>query len=173
MPDLDAAIAQCDRIREIDLSLTGPDSQRVIPAMQEPFPALMHLKLAYGATDIADGFLGGSAPRLQSLDLQCISFPALPKFLLSATGLVSLTLWGISYSAYIPPETLVTSLAALTNLQSLTLEFNYELQFHLDWGRRHPLPTTRAVLLSLTHFMSFLAQRLPGRPRGPDRCPFA
>ena len=156
MPDLDAAIAHRDRIREIDLSLTGPDSRRVIPAMQEPFPALMLLKLSHGDTDIADGFLGGSAPRLQSLELQYISFPALPKFLLSATCLVSLTLWGIPYSGYFSPETLVSSLATLTNLQSLTLEFHYELQFHPYRERRHLLPPTRTVLPSLTHFMFFL-----------------
>ena len=152
MPDLDAAIAYRDRIRQIDLSLSGPELQRLIPAMQEPFPALMHLRLACRNAEIADGFLGGSAPRLRSLDLDSASFPALPKFLLSATCLVSLSLWGIPYSGYISPETLVTSLAALTNLQSLILHSASTLQSHPDWGCRYPLPPTRTVLPSLIRF---------------------
>ena len=64
MPDLHAAIAHRDRIREIDLNLSGisgPELQRLISVMQEPFPAPIYLRLAYGEVLIGDGFLGGSA----------------------------------------------------------------------------------------------------------------
>jgi hypothetical protein len=93
--DFDAAIVHPNRVREIDLHLTSFHLQLLASAMQEPFPALTHLTL--GITDydldcdgfvapapaLPDGFLGLSSPRLQSLELDSIPFPALPKLLLS------------------------------------------------------------------------------------------
>ena len=64
--------------------------------MHEPFPELIHLRLnAHYPPEVLqfpDRFLGGSAPRLQSLELDFITFPALPEFLLSANDLVCLSL---------------------------------------------------------------------------------
>jgi hypothetical protein len=114
--DFDAAIVHQNRVCEIDLlHLTDSQLQQLALAMQEQFPALIHLTLfadfiAGPAPALPDGFLGGSAPSLQYLRLQSISFPALPKLLLSATELVRLTLWDIPYSGYISPEAIVTSL---------------------------------------------------------------
>ncbi|KAI0275893.1 hypothetical protein BGY98DRAFT_1188140 [Russula aff. rugulosa BPL654] len=53
---------------------------------------------------IPESFLGGSAPRLQHLELKCIPFPGLPKLLLSATDLVSLSVSKTPRSGYISPE---------------------------------------------------------------------
>ena len=101
--DFDAAIVHPNRVCEIDLlHLTSSQLQRLASAMQEQFPALIHLMLDFAdyysrpAPALPDGFLGGSAPRLQSLRLHSIPFPALPKLLLSATDLVHLTLWRYS-----------------------------------------------------------------------------
>ena len=83
--------------------------------MQEPFPTLIHLKLApsyiYPLPFLSDGFLGRSAPHLRSLELHSIAFPALPKLLLSAADLVDLTLRNIPNSGYVSPEALLTCLA--------------------------------------------------------------
>jgi hypothetical protein len=157
-PEIDAAIAGVHRgrVREIDLHLPGfqrPQLQRLISAMQEPFPALIRLKLKfpsylYTPAVLPDGFLGGSAPHLRSLELHSIVFPALPKLLLSATDLVDLTLRDLPYSGYVSPEALLTCLAVLTNLKSLTIE----IQPPPHRERRHPLPPTRIVLPALTHF---------------------
>jgi hypothetical protein len=158
--DFDAAIVHPNRVCEINLhNLTMPLFLRLASAMQEQFPALIHLRLNYilelfdtrPAPALPDGFLGGSAPRLQSLWLEHIAFPALPKLLLSTTDLVRLSLWGIPHSGYLSPETIVTALAALANLKSLTIEFQSPRSRPHRESRRPP-PPTRIVLPALTHF---------------------
>jgi F-box-like len=131
--DFNVAIVHTNRVREINLfHLTSSQLQRLASAMQKQFPALRHLMLAIDVFHsrpafLPNGFLGGSASRLQSFTLDSITFPALPKFLLSATDLVRLTLCNIPHSGYISPETIVTSLAVLANLKSLTIEFESPL----------------------------------------------
>jgi hypothetical protein len=158
MPDypFEAAIVHRNRVCEIDLYLQKSRLQLLASAMREQFPALIHLELAAfydtrPALALPDSFLGGSAPHLRSLKLNRISFPALPNLLLSATKLVCLYLWDIPDSGYISPEAIVTGLAALANLESLTIEFKFS-PFFPDRGRRHPLQSTRTVLPALTYF---------------------
>ena len=118
-----------NRICEIDFHLTRWELEGLnvlISAMQGPFPALRRLRLLsavkwYQYPPVPDGFLGGSAPRLQSLQLDSIPFPALPNLLLSATDLVDLCLWIIPDFAYISSEVMLTSLAVLVNPKSLAI----------------------------------------------------
>jgi hypothetical protein len=152
----DAAIVHRNRICEIDLHLLRSKISQLASVMQEEFPALIHLKLecAYYSRPppvLPDGFLGGSAPRLQSLRLEYIAFPAVPKLLLTATGLVHLTLWNIPHSGYVSPEVVVSSLAVLANLKSLAIEFQSPPSLP-DLERRHSPPPTRTVLPALIHF---------------------
>jgi hypothetical protein len=125
--------------------------------MQERFPALEHLTLDFNcrchpalapAPALPDGFLGGSAPRLQSLRLYSIPFPALPKLLLSTTDLVHLTLWDIPHSEYISPKAIVTCLAALANLKAFSIGFESSLS-RPNLESQHP-PLNRTVLPALT-----------------------
>ena len=157
MPEEDAAIAHPDNVCEIYLYLACSQLPRLASAMQKPFPALIHLALEVLDSDdspptpaLPDGFLGGSAPRLQSLKLNRISFPALPNLLLSATGLVSLALLNVPESGYISPEVIVTSLAVMPNLKSLTIEFKFPSPLP-DRERRHPSRSTRTALPALTY----------------------
>jgi hypothetical protein len=158
--DLDASIMHRNRVYEIDLFYsTSSQLQRWASAMQEQFPALIRLKLDFNryysptvpALALPDGFLGGSAPLLQSLEFRSIPFPALPKLLLSATDLVHLYLWNIPHSGYISPKALVTGLAVLANLRSLIIEFESPLSLP-DRESRRPPPSSRTVLPALTHF---------------------
>ena len=155
--DFDAATVHHNHVYEIDLFyLTNSQLQRLASAMQKQFPALTHLLLesAYDcrpATALPDGFLGGFAPRLQSLELYSIPFPTLPKLLLSATDLVYLTLSNIPHSGYISPEVIVTGLAVLVNLRTLTLDFESP-RSRPDRKNRRPPPPIRTVLPSLTRF---------------------
>jgi hypothetical protein len=95
-----AALEHNDRVCQIDLGhLTKSRSEYVTEsaAMQKPFPELTDLLLGIIEDDgperiLADSFLGGTAPRLQSLYLSNVTFPALPKLILSATHLVKLDL---------------------------------------------------------------------------------
>ena len=148
-----AALEHNDRIRELSLHRV-PSSQmeKVLAEMQQPFPALEDLYL-YSRSEtvvIPASFLGGSAPRLQSLYLDHIPFPGLPKLLLSATHLVSLILFDIPHSGYFSPEAIVTGLSALTSLESLQIRFNSP-RSRPDRSRRPP-PLTRALLPALTYF---------------------
>jgi hypothetical protein len=155
--DFDAAIVHRNRVCEINLHPTSSQLQRLASATQEKFPALKHLMLdfpnysSHPAPVLPHTFLGGSAPCIQSLELQSIPFPALPKFLLSATDLVRLTLWDIPHSGYISPAAIVTGLAVSANLESLTIAFESPLS-RPSMESRHPPPPTRTILPALTRF---------------------
>jgi hypothetical protein len=120
--------------------------------MQLPFPALTGLLLDSSDDDqdlvIPDTFLGGSAPRLQSLTLFSIPFPGIHNLLQSATHLVDLDLGNIPHSSYISPEMMATCLSVLTSLRNLSLS----LEIPSSRLRRRPPPTTRSILPNLNRF---------------------
>jgi hypothetical protein len=147
---------------EIDLlDVMNPELEEFLAAMQQPFPALTELGLVLDedlddeiidAPVIPESFLGGSAPRLQRLELARIPFPGLPKLLLSATDLVTLSIWGIPHSGYISPEAMVRCLSTLTRLDSLLLGFKSPLSRPVR-ASRPPHPPTRSTLPALTDFL--------------------
>ena len=154
--DFNASIVDPNRVCEINLQhLTSSQLQRLASTMQEQFPALTHLRLDgyYNrpVPALPDRFLGGSAPRLQSLQLHSIPFPSLPNLLLSATDLVDLILWNIPHSGYISPEMIATSLAVLANLKSLAIGFEFPLSSS-DRESQRPLPSTFTTLPALARF---------------------
>ena len=151
-----AALGQRNRVSQVSLGLKlyGQQLEEVLAPMQVSFPELTYLQLwSNGETPpvIPDSFLGGSAPRLRILFLHSISFPGLPKLLLSATHLVDLRLWGIPHSGYFSPETIVTSLSVLSSIETLYLLF-LSPQSRPDWGSRRPPPSKRSVLPALDEF---------------------
>jgi hypothetical protein len=129
LSNLIAAINHNDRVCEIDLSsFDKRQLEKIVSVMRVPFPALTILKLTLDERDstasvLPNLFLGRSAPRLQHLELEGLSFPGLPSLLLSTTGLVSLELRRVPHSWYISPDAMVSHLSALTRLKSLILEF--------------------------------------------------
>jgi hypothetical protein len=155
--DFDAAVVHPDRVREIRLfCLTRLHSQRLASAtrMREQFPALIHLLLHcpdHSAVVLPDGFLGGFAPRLQSLLLDSIPFPGLPKLLLSATHLVRLILYIMPLSGYLSLKAIVTPLAVMPNLKLLIIHFKYPLSYSHQESQPPP-PSIRTVLPALTRF---------------------
>jgi hypothetical protein len=123
-----AALELNDRVSRISFwDASCSELERVVEAMQDPFPTLTYLRLSsidrMASSVISDSFLGGSAPRLRSLVLGSILFPALPTLLPSATDLVHLHLFDIPHSGYISPKAMVTCLSTLTRLESLVLGF--------------------------------------------------
>jgi hypothetical protein len=70
---------------------------------------------------------------------------------LSTTDLVHLDLWNIPHSGYISPEKIVTGLAVLANLNTLTIGFESPLSRPNRESRRPPQPT-RITLSALTRF---------------------
>ncbi|KAF8502721.1 hypothetical protein F5888DRAFT_1887397 [Russula emetica] len=155
-----AALERNDRVCQIQLSYSTSSQLEYVtdsPAMQKPFPELTDLWLdavEYNrpGTILPDSFLGGTAPRLRSLELNGVTFPGLPKLLLSTTRLVDLRLLDVSRSGHIPHEAMATSLSALTSLESLRLWFRFHSQPRpaLESRRLPPPPLTRSILPGLT-----------------------
>jgi len=146
-----------DRIFGINLSgLTGLQLKTCVTLMQEPFPILRTLSLRCDADKppvISDMFLGGSPPHLQKFKLWQVPFPTLPNFLLSTRGLVELDLQEIPSTGYISPDVMVTSLAMLTGLRSVSISFRSRSSFPKNPTSQCPPPPTRAILPALTAFM--------------------
>jgi F-box-like len=149
-----AILERSDRVRYIRLmGFRSLELEKVSAAMQVPFPELTYLVLHSNdeMSVLPDSFLGGSAPRLEHLELDRIPFPGLPKLLLSTTHLVNLYLDNIPHSGYIPPEAIVTSLSTLTRLETLWLFFESP-QSRPDPAHQRPPPPTRSVLPNLKIF---------------------
>jgi hypothetical protein len=150
-----AVLERSDRVCGISLRrlrFDSSDLEKISAAMQVPFPELTNLQLwSNGETVLAlpDSFLGGSAPCLEDLSLEGISFPGLPKLLLSATHLAYLRLDNIPHLGYISPEAIVTALSTLTRLETLWLHFKSPQSRP---ARRRPPPLTRSLLPTLTYF---------------------
>jgi hypothetical protein len=127
MDNIFAALDLHDRIYELCLSYSDkPGLEKVLAAMQQPFPELTNLFIGDGddSTPVqTDSFLGGSAPRLRLLTLTGIPFPELPKLLLSATHLVDLSLERIPDSGYISLEAMIAGLTGLASLKILKIEY--------------------------------------------------
>jgi hypothetical protein len=149
-----AALHQHNRVWKIELYGIPDSLLDHLMAMRMPFPVLTDLELRStgpAAPVIPDSFLGGSAPRLLSLKLQRISFLSLPRLLYSTTDLVTLHLFEIPQSGYIPPLAIATALSMLTRLKSLHLDFNPSLpSAHVP--SQSQLPLKRIVLPALTEF---------------------
>jgi hypothetical protein len=149
--NLMAALAQQDRVCGIFI-FAVPNSLLQNAVAMKPFPALTTLILTSNdemAPVLPDSFLGGSAPRLQTLYLAGIPFPGIGKLLLSTTDLVSLSLYDIPSSGYISPETIVTSLSTLTRLEQLQFRFRSPRSRAVRESRHLP-PLTRVALPVLT-----------------------
>ena len=153
-----AALEHNDRVCQIKLNFfTSSELEYVMDSVADkPFPELTDLHLGIFKDDrpgpiLLDSFLGGTAPRLQSIHLEDVSFPGLPKLLLSTTHLAELDLHRIPHSGYISPEAMATSLSALRKLRFFRLHFRYPRpRPALDSRRPRLRPPTRYILPDLT-----------------------
>jgi hypothetical protein len=150
--NLVTALREPDRLSEIWLTITGSLSDRLVTEMQKAVPLLETLRLM--AQDmpellLPDRFLGGSAPHLSVISLYGVSFPALPKLLLSTSNLTSLELCHIPMPGYISPEAVVMGLSTMTQLKSLTINYDFWMShFHVSNSNTHL--SGRTVLPALT-----------------------
>ena len=149
-----AALGQTNRVRQVNLYIDADwQLERVLAAMQGPFPELTHLHLELYSNQVSvipDSFLGGSAPRLRSFELDGIPFPGFPKLLSSATQLVRLSLVNHPHSGYISPKAMIALLSVLSSLKSLILHFRSP-QSRPDRESPSLLPLKRSILPALTN----------------------
>jgi hypothetical protein len=151
-----AALERNERVRKIELR--GDPTlllSRSVAATQRPFSLLTDLELRsdneWGIL-LPDSFLGGSAPRLQSLRLEFIPFQGIRTLLSSASGLVDLDLWNIPDSGYVSPETMAMSLSTLTQLKTFRLGFHSRDSFRSPPVREIRFLFSHIALPNLTLF---------------------
>jgi hypothetical protein len=146
-----AVLEHRNRVCRIHITnISSTHLEKVLAAMQEPFPQLTALTLSSGEKRVRvlpDSFLGGSVHHLKYFSFHGIPFPGVPKLILSATHLTNLLLTGIPHSGYFSPEAIATALSTLTRLEGLRLEF----QSPLSLPDRLP-PPKRVVLPVLIEF---------------------
>jgi len=149
-----AALKHNDRISQIYIDFILWSAPLLLEeAMQGPYPALTDLELLSfdgEALVFSNSFLGGSqaAPHLRSLRLHNIAFTALPKLLLSSTGLVCLSLWYIPPPGYFSAEAMVDCLSSMIDLEQLEIDFTC----CRPGPRRRQSPITRTILPVLYSF---------------------
>ncbi|KAH9957742.1 hypothetical protein BGW80DRAFT_1565215 [Lactifluus volemus] len=153
-----AALEHHDRVSEIILYTISTVLKRLYRVMKKPYPVLtrlrIHISNSKSVPVLRDTFLGGSAPRLESLSLVGVSFPALPKLLPSCHDLVSVVLAEIPNTGYHSPEAMVTALSVLTKLKEVSIGFESPAS-RPDPTNRPPSLLTRIVLPSLTSLWFF------------------
>ena len=152
--DAIAVSENTDRVRYFKLDLAaGSHLETLARIASKPFPILTHLIIhvdGVHAPLLPDKFLGGSAPRLQTIYMHNITFPALQTLLLSAGDLVELQLRSTPIHHYTLPVRMAICLAELPRLKTFVLQFPSSF-FSPD--QIHQPPITRAVLLpALTNF---------------------
>jgi hypothetical protein len=148
-----AALEHPDRVRCVKLTLPSSLLAKVALVMRKLFPILTLLRLSSedgNVSTLSNTFLTGSAPSLQEIYLEGIPFPALPTLLSSANDLVNLQLHNIPPKGYISPDAMVTGLAALTRLKTLSIRFQSSVFRFINSNRTPPL--ARIILPSLTLF---------------------
>jgi hypothetical protein len=148
-----AALERHDRVQEIGIDSRGLSKcqqEKFITVMEESFPALKILRVSLSSASLPETFLNGSAPPcLRYLDFKSVSFPSLPRFLLTAKNLITLDLCDIPSAGYISPEETATFLSALPVLKSLSITFLRSIPHPKRRNRPTP-PPTRFVLPALT-----------------------
>jgi hypothetical protein len=119
-----AALEERGRVQYVGIPVTSSLLKKMATDTQKSFSRLTHLCLSSKEDNmVALPNEFGSAPSLRVAHLNGIQFPKPPKLLSSALGLVDLRLLNMPQREYISPEAMVTSLAALTGLKTLLIEF--------------------------------------------------
>ena len=116
-----AALKHSGRVNSISLTVTS-SLQEKLCAINRPFSELEDLVLLSQdgmQLTLPSTFRWG--PRLRSLHLTRISFPALPQLLYSSKDLVDIQLHDIARVVYLSPESLADGLSGMSHLRSLSL----------------------------------------------------
>ena len=155
------ALRHPDRVRKIDLDLTSTTVGSVVNAIKKQFQALEYIRITINDGTLPSHwhnvFLGGSAPRLQVIALDGLSFPfpEIKQVISSANNLVELHLSRIPKTGYFSADSLVTALSTSTQLRELEVSFHYPASLPTKSTMSPPLgPFQRTTFPSLC-FLKF------------------
>ncbi|KAI9455576.1 hypothetical protein BJY52DRAFT_1417429 [Lactarius psammicola] len=162
--DIMAALKQSDHVNSISLTVTISLLEK-LSAIKRPFSELEDLVLL--SRDGVQLTLPGTfrwGPRLRSLHLTRITFPALPQLLYSSRKLVDLQLHEVLNPWRLPPEALTNALSGMAQLQSLSLHFLSTADYFgaaPPSGKRVVLPAlTRLDFRGVTEYLDDLVARI-------------
>ncbi|KAI0274598.1 hypothetical protein BC834DRAFT_400 [Gloeopeniophorella convolvens] len=156
-PGLKLVIQQTERFREATLHASGPAFAQLISVMTFPAPRLERLTLVNedgitipdNLSQFPPAFLGGHAPNLGYVDLGNIAIPDVPRWLSSATNLISLYLSRVK----IPLEILLAILQGASQLKILNVSgWHFS---DLTSSSRHHNPTSPPGRIKLHALESF------------------
>ena len=118
------------RVRHIELFLLPSTWHEVVALLDEQFPMLEHLQVAFSSLDPSKNSLPLTlpkaflAPNLRHLALPSLSPPRRLRLLTSTVSLVTLALSNIQTSGYFRPRLLVARLRSLPLLEELFIGFS-------------------------------------------------
>jgi hypothetical protein len=120
------ALSNRDRVHHIGLEMPASNLERLIPAMDGPFPILERLDIESHTEDETRLTLPVTfqAPNLRRLSLFSTVLPLASPLLTSTGGLVRLRLVQIPRSAYFPPGYLLTRLSLMPQLEKVWIAFH-------------------------------------------------
>ena len=141
-----------------------------LPALTSPTGVVSKTSVVWcsirGAAVLPDAFFVGPAPRLvQKHHLRGIQLLPVRRLLFSSLGLIYSDLWNIPYCEYTSAEAMVTCLATVTRLKSLSLGCCFPRS---GPASTYSPPPMHIFSLALTHFM-FDMSLSPGVFCDPDR----
>ena len=124
------ALRQRDRVRGIRIVMPIQDILKLAVTMNNEFPMLEHLDISLRKDDSNVTFTLPEtfrAPRLRHLLLWNFAFSITSPILTTSTGLITLSLEGISASAYFSPSDLLKQLSSMPQLETLGISFYYPI----------------------------------------------
>jgi len=152
------ALRQQDRVRRIRIVIPIHDILKLAVTMNKEFPMLEHLDISLRQDDSNVTFTLPEtfrAPRLRHLLLWNFAFSITSPILTTSTGLITLSLEGISASAYFSPSDLLKQLSFMPQLETLGISFYYPIP---NTDARSPLlqtPTMTHVSLPNLRWFGF------------------
>ncbi|KAH9981819.1 hypothetical protein BJV74DRAFT_66783 [Russula compacta] len=132
------ALQHRDRVRRIRLRMPVPCLRKLIMTIDEEFPMLEHLNIEPQTSDDTGLILPKTfqAPHLRHLVLVNLAFPIGSQLLMTAVGLLTLSLQRIPRSAHFHPNDLLQRLSLMIQLEVLGIDFrspapNHDVEMQL------------------------------------------
>ena len=151
------ALEQRDRVRRVRLVTSLPTLLKLVVVMVEEYPVLEYLIMGLSTEDHSKALMlpeRFQAPHLRHLLLRGFTLPMESRLLMTAVGLVTLTLVLDHVSAHFRPNNLLQWLSFMPQLETFRVNFFYPVSDDDVERQLTQMPTmTHVTLPSLRHFV--------------------